>query len=115
MGVTMNFIRENDFVENFADSDDEDDDTETEILGEEEELNACKNHIRVIFNLYKESKNEDIIELGEKWQDHQKKCIEVLEKRSNLIRLICDFRSSLKRKNEELSKLKTSDSSDKKE
>merc|ERR1712146_69420 len=121
--ISMNYIRENDFVENFADhSDDDDDDDDDDDnseedtdIAEEEEMNECKKHIHVVFNIYKESKNDDIIELGEKWRDYHKKKIEVTEKRSNLTRLMCDSVKSLKEKKAERTKVEASDSSDKKE
>ena len=123
--LSMNMIRENDFVENFADDlededdddddDDDNDDEDTEMEGEEEEMNECKKHIEIIFKLYKESKNDDIIDLGEKWRDFHKKRVEVIEKRSNLMRLICDSRKSLAEKRSEIVKVRASDSDDKKE
>ena len=121
--ISMNYIRENDFIENFADDFDDDymdddndeDEEDTELIEEEEEMNECKKHIHIIYGIYKESKDDEIIDLGEKWRDFHKKRIEVIEKRSNLMRLICDSQRSLKEKKAEKVKIQASDSKHKKE
>ena len=84
-------IKNLDNVEKFSDNDmtsDNDSYSDDLKIEEEKKINA-KNTLK-IFNLYKETKNDEFIDLGLLWKNYETKKIEVLEKRASIVFLICE-------------------------
>lgn len=109
--MTMGMIKNLDNVEKFSDNDmTSDDDTYSDDLKiEEEKKNKCKEYISKIFNLYKETKNDEFIDLGLLWKNYETKKIEVLEKRASIVFLICESIKSLESKKNKLSNLQNAE------
>ena len=109
--MTMGMIKNLDNVEKFSDNDmtSDDDSYSDDLKIEEEKKNKCKEYISKIFNLYKETKNDEFIDLGLLWKNYETKKIEVLEKRASIVFLICESIKSLESKKDKLSNLQNAE------